>query len=896
MKGKTLIALIIAVLMVASIVSAGAYASLGNILYDKMAARTNTDAQDTSNSNEGSNEQSEIQTITNTGAGQNSPGAACVSQSDCPNGNCVCRCAQRPTPTAVTTTATPAAETPASSSKTLTLKGLKIPTARAISIPGFKTSTGTLKLPSAGKALGEACSANLPCAAGLSCTNNVCARSQANAGSGSNTGTSACNACLARCTASCASSGQTPPPQTGDSSGTATLPCTSNNQCSAGVCFIARVNEGVCWSLREIGGLCDENADCRSNNCANMVTTGSARRGICALTVASGSGTLSTGIKIKLPFTARAISISGFKTPTGIITPPPAGTPVLPDNGAVCTTPSQCTSRICSLQAATATRAAQKLCSATCRTSADCERGTTCSSGICGTPDAPQLRANGIACANNAQCSSGYCNRPGKVCAESPSGQQTLLLTCEERCVETCSQECMGQGQEVSACMQECNEKQSECVSTKNECQTRCRQRDEPIEALQGCIDGCDAGFEACGEDVRQCRSACPAGREVPGTKKVGDECSSSTGCETECETGYGECGCTEAEKKQEGESCGDDEECEADLECAGGFLGFGKNCAKVEAAEEEAVEEAVVEALPLEVQAQVRAEISSLEPMLEAMEQQVVQDRLVDSRAELVAMNPGCFGEITDTDVEQNAECVGKRFKAITDLLESKNIITHDKSMELKENAGIEERIVEVSPLPIVQRSFTDRIKNIFGISGAFTKVTGKIPFFPGYDLDIDLPPDTGSADDDLSSYLFALNTQYDDLTELEDTICSKLPLTMLNRLRLPSCSMELNPDLTILTAFECGFSGAVKCVSGKCEVNKEDVCPVGEFGAAEPPTVCTTDAQCSVGETLPPATCDDPISFEIVSACRGLSGTSYGFVNFTLRNTGSIDIDEFK
>ncbi|MFH1065990.1 MAG: hypothetical protein V1734_05790 [Nanoarchaeota archaeon] len=794
MKGKTLIALIIAVLMVASIVSAGAFASLGNILYDKMAARTFTQSNTNPNSNNQLTLQNqEIQTITNTGAGQNSPGTACASQNDCPNGNCVCKCAQR----------------------------------------------------------------------------------QANAGSGSNTGTSACNACLARCTASCASSGQTPPPQTGDSSGTATLPCTSNNQCSAGVCFIAKVNEGVCWSLREIGGLCDENADCRSNNCANMVTTGSARRGICALTVASGSGTLSTGIKINLPFTTRAISISGFKTPTGIITPPPAGTPVLPNNGAVCTTPSQCASKICSLQAATATRAAQRLCSATCRASADCETEKTCSAGRCGTPDAPQLRANGITCANNAQCSSGYCNMLRKVCADSPTDQQTPPLTCEQRCVETCSPECRGQGQEVSACMQECNEKQSGCVSTKNECQTRCRQRDEPIDALQGCIDGCDTSFAACVEDVRLCRSVCPAGREAPGTKKVGETCSSSAGCETECETGYGECGC-EAGIKQEGDSCSENNECEAGLECAGNWL-FGKKCTKVEAEEE-----AVIEALPLEVQAQIRTQFDAMEPKLEAMEQQVVQDRLVASKAELIAMNPGCFGEITD--VEQKAECLEERLKTLINLLETKNIITPDQAKELNEKAGInadaeEEIIVEVSPPPLVQRSFTDRVKNMFGfgLTAHMIKVTGKV-VFPGYDLGIDLPPDTGSTTENPSDYWSALETQYTGLRALETTICSKLPIPGLNPYLLKSC-----PCLTR------DGPNPYTCESNRCKINKEDVCPEGEFGAVAPEDE----------ETPPPAapaTCDSLISFDIVSACRGhITGYALAFVNITIRNTGSIGIDAF-
>ncbi|MDI6738603.1 MAG: hypothetical protein QME12_08920, partial [Nanoarchaeota archaeon] len=84
-------------------------------------------------------------------------------------------------------------------------------------------------------------------------------------------------------------------------------------------------------------------------------------------------------------------------------------------------------------------------------------------------------------------------------------------------------------------------------------------------------------------------------------------------------------------------------------------------------------------------------------------------------------------------------------------------------------------------------------------------------------------------------ASDLLDLNMQYSQLTALETTICSKLPIAMLNRLMLPSCSDEPSSGF-VLSAFQCGLGGAAKCVNGRCEVDKKDVCPVGVFGELTP------------------------------------------------------------
>ena len=235
MKGKTLIALVMAILMVASIVSASAFANIGTLIYNRIAPQDKA--------------QVGIQTITNTG--QNNP-SSCTTQSDCPNGNCACKCAAKPaaggsgvlaaltgkvtiplsnlklTPSTASSgtliaTQGKAARVSCSAASECTKQNLR--NGNYISRQSMQGNTCSLasdcetgKTCSAGRCItpasprtaGQSCSANLPCATGLTCTSGKCTK-YATAGSGSadssagalgsaDTSVSSCQStCLARC-------------------------------------------------------------------------------------------------------------------------------------------------------------------------------------------------------------------------------------------------------------------------------------------------------------------------------------------------------------------------------------------------------------------------------------------------------------------------------------------------------------------------------------------------------------------------------------------------------------------------------------------------------------------------------------------------------------------------
>ncbi|MDD4878713.1 MAG: hypothetical protein PHO02_06815, partial [Candidatus Nanoarchaeia archaeon] len=187
-------------------------------------------------------------------------------------------------------------------------------------------------------------------------------------------------------------------------------PCTLNTQCGTGkVCIIPRADAGVCMAPQNIGGPCNENADCASNNCANKVTMGSTVLGQCAAVAAKIPLTLTSGLKLS-PITGQAITIQNLQT-IQPATNLKASTNLA--NGAVCTSASQCTSRICSATTA------NKVCSAACKANTDCETGKTCSSGRC--VAASTQKSIGATCGVNNECASGYCNMNTKVCAAAPA-------------------------------------------------------------------------------------------------------------------------------------------------------------------------------------------------------------------------------------------------------------------------------------------------------------------------------------------------------------------------------------------------------------------------------------------------------------------------------------------
>ncbi|HII16011.1 MAG TPA: hypothetical protein HA362_06895, partial [Nanoarchaeota archaeon] len=785
--------------------------------------------------------------------------------------------------------------------------------------------------PPAARTAGQTCSATAPCAAGLSCdaARKVCVSRAANAGTGSTasgrdaltnagrgTAGSCESACLARCRAACTPSGQqTPPPAGSTDSCTSNedctigycrivsssampstrrgtcVPCTLNSQCGTGkVCIIPRVNEGTCAPLQATGGICNENADCSSNNCASMVTLGAARVRRCAAAVAPASGAISGGdLRITIP-TGKAITITAPKLPAVAITPPAA-------------------------------RTAGQTCSAT----APCAAGLSCDAArkVC------------VSRAANAGTGSTASGRD----ALTNAGRGTVG-SCESACTETCRLECTPSG--------------------------------------SGAADVTGAA----------------------GTKAIGELCSGSEGCRTECETGYGECRCeapatAEAQKKKEGDSCSKDEDCGTGMQC-NGFI-FGKKCANTEEEKPAAIQAIVPETMTLEAQRQARTELEAVQPQLEAMERRVVEDEFVASMAELIAMSrrPDCYEE-TD-DIELKAECLGIRFETITNILETNSIIAPEQAREWKEKAGRMQAGAEareaspVVPPPIAgSRGFIGRVRDLFGFTST-VKVTGKAT--ADRDEAAGRDPSDRTRAEYPPGYWPVLEAQYNNLSNLETAICSKYPsATIGSASALKSCTTDA----------QCGTSGAVKCVTGKCRVKKDDVCTVGEFmGAAASeeamkcvaPTrtksngqACTANAQCTSGycngmvricvprrelkfngeactanaqcvsaycnlafgicaippgkkdigdtcsrnaeceselckrqdadtvappppdeETGPdvtppaaPAVCSS-LSFNIVSVCRGTSGASKAleasgaFVNITLRNAGSADIPSF-
>lgn len=356
------------------------------------------------------------------------------------------------------------------------------------------------------------------------------------------------------------------------------------------------------------------------------------------------------------------------------------------------------------------------------------------------------------------------------------------------------------------------------------------------------CTESCRLECTPSGE-----RTPPPAGSDVAtlGKKRIGEVCSSSEGCRTECESEYGECSCEGAAvapaKKKEGELCSDNADCDAGLECTGLAL-FGKKCTKIEesADEETGIEKAAaVEALTPEVQAQVRTQLDALEPKLEQMELQVVADSLVASREALIALSTRSDCYVPIDNVELKAECIKIRFETVTNLLESRGLITADKAREWKTRVGGQavgqERRAEAQalPSPEARRTFTQRVRDVFRFTGSFWRVTG------GFVVE-ETEVQVGTAGEELrvtqavpTNYLNDLDTQYSQLASLETDICAGYPTTLTVAAVLKSCTTNL----------QCGASGAVKCVSGKCSVNKEDVCSTGEFSGATPAGTVVTD-----------------------------------------------------
>ena len=180
------------------------------------------------------------------------------------------------------------------------------------------------------------------------------------------------------------------------------------------------------------------------------------------------------------------------------------------------------------------------------------------------------------------------------------------------------------------------------------------------------------------------------------------------------------------------------------------------------------------------------------------------------------------------------------------------------------------EELKLKLPPPPA--KTFTQRVKDVFRITGSFWRVTG------GFVVD-ETEVQVGTAGEELrvveaipTNYLNDLDTQYNALAALETDICSKYPTTLTSASVLKSCTTNL----------QCGASGAVKCVSGKCRVDKAEVCTVGEFtgtAAATTETVrrcvapertkangvtCTTNSQCTSGYCNGMAMiCADPSRF---------------------------------
>ena len=356
MKGKTIIALVMAILMVASIVSATAFANIGTLIYNRIAP------QDKAHTG--------IQTITNTG--QNNP-SSCTTQSDCPNGNCACKCAAKPAAGGSDVLA------PLTGKVTIPISNLKLSPSTAssgtlIAAPAPRTAgqTCSANLPcatgltctsgkcvaqTAARTAGQSCSTNLPCATGLSCTGGVCAgQAAANTGGAAGTDTTTVgecqSACLARCRAACT-------PSVAGSAGT--VSCASNADCTVGYCRI--IPSSVAPSTTGTCVPCTTNSNCGTGKTCNTAT------GQCAASAAGVSGLLSSGTKLAL--TGKAITLSNLNI--GDKTALPAKLA----NGVTCTSNTQCTNGLCSAGKCAAPTAA-KTAGQTCTTTQQCATGLNC--------------------------------------------------------------------------------------------------------------------------------------------------------------------------------------------------------------------------------------------------------------------------------------------------------------------------------------------------------------------------------------------------------------------------------------------------------------------------------------------------------------------------------------
>ena len=654
--------------------------------------------------------------------------------------------------------------------------------------------------------------------------------------------------------------------------------------------------------MQGTGGYCNENADCRSNNCAKMVTTGSVRIGTCAAAVLSGSNTLSS--KLRLPLTGRVtIPLSNLRIPANTA---PSGTLITTQGKGVnvaCTAASECTSKICGR----ATTSASKVCKATCSLASDCETGKRCSAGRCITPASPRTEGQScsanLPCATGLACTNGVCEVPAAAGdsadsnANALSNADTSVGSCQAACTETCRLECT-----PSAGTKAIGEVCSSPTGCRTECETgygECSCEGAAIAKKpegESCNDNeeCEAGLECTSN--RLFGNKCT--KVEAGSKEIGDECSADNDCKSEyCQlrnTGRvmaasgpnAVCAERLATNLEIGEQCYIHTQCKSTY------------CERPPITESGVTEPGVCTQLaPLtpEVQRQVRTNLDALEPKLERLEQQVVADRLVASREALIALSARLDCYVTINDIELKAECFKIRFETVTNLLESRGQITADKAREWKSKVGgqgqavAQERRAEVKASPPPAKTFTQRVKDVFRITGSFWRVTG------GFVVD-ETEVQVGTAGEELrvieaipTDYLNDLNTQYSQLAALETDICSKYPTTLTSASVLKSCTTNL----------QCGASGAVKCVSGKCRVDKAEVCTVGEFSSAAPSSTDTPPSpEGGMGDVeviLPPATCDSPIGFEIVSFCRGEESSGIAFVNISLRNTADIDINGF-
>lgn len=512
--------------------------------------------------------------------------------------------------------------------------------------------------------------------------------------------------------------------------------------------------------------------------------------------------------------------------------------------------------------------------------------------------------ANGVTCTSNAQCSSTYCDTIRKVCAAKPANANqntaetgtgssttgtaagssasasTALSSgipsisdctsgCEARCEETCNPKIANGAvcNKPAHCGEQCASGAFECFCEENAVRAgglANKGSGEACDANPQCVSGyCDKVFPD--------RQGTCAGEGTTGDKAIGEECSANTQCQTgrcqlmqssrvlrlsagpdavcaeqlekdleegepcythsQCKSNYCNmadriCAPTPAAIKQpSGERCVNNEDCESNY-CSTNPETLEKNCA-----------EQAVEALTLEVQTQAKAELNNVMPQLEMMERQVVEDKFVASREALVAMNPSCFGEITD--VEQEAECLIRRFERVTNSLQDNAVITPEQATgwkeKVKKNAAAGETISVPTPPLAAQVSFVNRVKNLFRLTGGFALIETEVQ--------------VGTAGEELpviqaipTDYLNDLNTQYSQLAALETDICSKYPTTLTSASVLKSCSTDCR-----------SASGILKCVSGKCRVNKEDVCPTGEFGAASVQKAygeaCAASTECLTG-----------------------------------------------